>query len=125
MEAQRAPTEAISKISFCNVCGDSLLAATCCERHCRNPPPECLHVAPETADVKRRETQVAHDALHDVFKARVMTGGNNRNVILTDQGEVSGVLEEAHWGAELGQRSLKHQTLQMLTIFHLSVLFCY
>ena len=95
MEAQCAPIEAISNISFCNVCGDSLLAVTCSSR---NPPPECLHVAPENADAKRKDAD-GLSATYDVFKARMMAGEKNRKDILADHGKVFRVLEVAHWGS--------------------------
>ncbi len=48
-------------IYFCNYCGDHFGRSDACRRHCNHRPAECLQVAPEEADKKRRVIQQAHD----------------------------------------------------------------
>jgi hypothetical protein len=48
-------------IYFCDYCGDHFGRSDTRRRHCNHRPAECLQVAPEEADKKRRVIQQAHD----------------------------------------------------------------
>jgi hypothetical protein len=68
------------KISFCHDSGDFFAPDDSLAQHSKNPPAK-FGCTPEKADVKRRETQKAHNEFRVRLERLLRTGKNIRNPI--------------------------------------------